>query len=63
MAAHMAGRFSFWDALLLATAEAGGCEAIISEDMHPGAMLGRVRVVPAFDGAGNISPEADALLT
>jgi len=55
-------RFAFWDALLLASAGEAGCEAVISEDMHPGAMLGPVRVVPAFDTAGNISPEADALL-
>ena len=54
--------FSFWDALLLACADERGCEAVISEDMHPGAVLGRVRVVPAFDRAGSISAEADALL-
>jgi predicted nucleic acid-binding protein len=55
-------RFSFWDALLLASAGEAGCEAVISEDMRPGAMFGGVRIIPAFDKAGGISPEADALL-
>lgn len=56
------GRFSFWDAMLLAAAEAAGCTAIISVDMAPGATLGRIRVVPAFAGDA-VSPEALALLS
>jgi predicted nucleic acid-binding protein len=55
------GRFQFWDAMLLATAGAAGCTAIISEDMAHGARLGGVTVVRAFDGAA-VSPEASALL-
>jgi predicted nucleic acid-binding protein len=62
MDASNAGRFQFYDALLLATAGANGCEAIISEDMHPGAVLGGVRVVAAFDAAGRIGSDALALL-
>ncbi len=62
MAAATPGRFSFWDAMLLASAEAAGCTAIISEDMAPGARLGRIRVIPAFAGDA-VSPEALALLT
>ena len=60
MAACGAGRFSFWDAMLLATAEAAGCTTIISGDMSPGATLGRIRVIPAFEGDA-ISPQAAAL--
>lgn len=53
--------FSFWDGMLLGAAEAAGCTAIISEDMAPGARLGRIRVVPAFAGDA-VSPEALALM-
>lgn len=60
--ASNAGRFQFFDALLLATAGAAGCTAVISEDMHPGAALGGVRVVAAFDSAGGIGADARALL-
>lgn len=61
LAASEAGRFGYWDAMLLATAGEAGCTAVISEDMAPGATLGPVRLVPAFrDGAA--SPEALALL-
>jgi predicted nucleic acid-binding protein len=60
--ASIAGQFQFYDALLMATAASAGCEAVISEDMHPGARLGGVRVVAAFDSAGGIGAEALALL-
>jgi predicted nucleic acid-binding protein len=55
MDASNAGCFQFHDAVLLATAETAGCTAVISEDMHPGARLGRIQVVPAFDAAGGIT--------
>ena len=61
MAAAASRRFSFWDAMLLATAAAAGCTAIISGDMAPRAQLGPIRVIPAFAGA-EVSPEARALL-
>jgi predicted nucleic acid-binding protein len=57
-----AGRFQFYDALLLATAAAAACLVIISEDMHRGAQLGDLRVVGAFDDDGRVSAEARALL-
>lgn len=60
--ASAAGRFQFFDALLLATAGAAGCEAVISEDMANGAAFAGVRVVAAFDSAGGIGAEAIALL-
>ena len=62
MDAAAGGRFSYWDALLLATAAEAGCAAAISEDMAEGAALGSIRVVPAFAGDGGVSPAARALL-
>lgn len=56
------GRFSFWDANLLAAAEAAGCTHIISEDMADGARLGRIEVVAAFGPDGGVSDRARALL-
>lgn len=61
MHAAAAGRFQFWDAMLLATAGAAGCTALISEDMGHGAQLAGVTVVRAFQGDA-VSPEAAALL-
>lgn len=37
-----AGRFQFFDALLVATARDGGCGAVITEDMAGGASLNGV---------------------
>ncbi len=61
LTAAAADRFQYWDALLLASAAEAGCDALISEDMHPGAALGRIRIVRAFEG-NDVSPEARALL-
>ncbi len=61
LTASTAGRFGYWDALLLATAAEAGCEALISEDMAAGAALNGSRVVPAFAG-GAVSAEALAIL-
>ncbi len=47
-----AGRFQFFDALLVATARDGGCGAVITEDMAGGAFLDGVAIVPAFSGKG-----------
>jgi len=55
-------RFSFWDSMLLAAAASAGCEAIISEDMTPGAELDGLRVVGAFDPTGGIAPAMRDLL-
>ena len=62
MEASAAGRFQFYDALLLATARDAGCTAVISEDMAHGAELDGVRVVAAFDPRGTIGADAMALL-
>jgi len=58
----VAGRFQFYDALLIATAAAAGCTDLISEDMQRGAQLSGVRVVGAFDAAGGVSSATRALL-
>jgi predicted nucleic acid-binding protein len=42
------GRFAWWDALLLATAERQGCEIVLSEDMQDGARFGRVTILDPF---------------
>lgn len=60
--AGLAGRFQFYDALLLATARGAGCAAVISEDMRDGAELDGVRVVAAFGRQGGIGPGALTLL-
>jgi predicted nucleic acid-binding protein len=54
--------FSFWDALLVATAAQAGCLAVISDDMAPGATLAGARIVRGFDAAGAVSAEARAVI-
>lgn len=41
-------RLSFWDALIVAAAELGGCVEIISEDLSDGVMYAGVRVRNPF---------------
>ena len=56
-----AGRFSYWDALLLAACARAGIETLLSEDMQDGSMFSGVRVVNPFCATG-ISPAARELL-
>ena len=44
------GRFAFWDALLLVTAERHGCAVVLSEDMQDGTRLNRLIVLNPFAG-------------
>ena len=48
--AAVAGRFAYWDALLLATLERAGCTTVLSEDMGDGGMLGGVMIRNPFAG-------------
>ena len=48
--AAASGRFSYWDALLLTTLGRAGCMALLSEDMHDGAVLAGVTVHDPFQG-------------
>lgn len=56
-----AGRFAFWDALLLSAAEQAGCTLAFSEDMHDGARIGDLSVVSPFSATG-VSPAASNAL-
>jgi predicted nucleic acid-binding protein len=56
-----AGRFSFWDAVMLASAEEAGCTLCYSEDMADGARLGAVTVRNPF-GPRGLNEEARAYL-
>ena len=56
-----AGRLSFWDAVLVATAGEAGCTAVLSEDMADGARFGAVEIVNPFAGP-RLSDRAAALL-
>jgi predicted nucleic acid-binding protein len=45
-----AGRASWWDAVLVATAAEAGCTAILTEDLSDGGSLHGVRVLNPFEG-------------
>lgn len=47
-----AGRFQFWDAVLLASAAEAGCTICLSEDMADGARLGGITVRNPFGKEG-----------
>lgn len=48
----VAGRASYWDALLVATAAEAGCTLILTEDMADGMSLGGVEIHNPFAGDG-----------
>ena len=41
-------RLSYWDSLIVAAAERGGCVALLSEDFQEGQMLGSLKVINPF---------------
>ena len=51
-----AGRASFWDALLLATAAEAGCTTILSEDMASGTRIGGIGILNPFGARGLAEP-------
>lgn len=57
----VAGRFSYWDAVLLASAGEAGCAILLSEDMKDGATLGDITVLNPF-GPKGLSAAAIAAL-
>ena len=57
-----AGRASYWDALLLATAREAGCVAVLTEDLADGAELGGVRIHNPFAAGGGLTDPACRLL-
>lgn len=62
LAQTAAGRASYWDALLVATAAEAGCTAILTEDLTHGSTFSGVRVINPF-GESELTPDAAALLT
>ena len=48
----------FYDALIVASAEAAGCDTIYSEDMADGAVYGSVRIVNPFKDRSGKAPAA-----
>ncbi len=56
-----AGRASYWDALLLATAAEAGCTAILTEDLADGTALAGIRIINPFGGDA-LAPAAEAVL-
>lgn len=45
---HVLHGLSFYDALIVQAAQAGGCTRVLSEDMQAGARLGGVQIVNPF---------------
>jgi predicted nucleic acid-binding protein len=61
LAEAAAGRFSYCDALLLATLGRAGCAVVLSEDMRDGATFAGVTVRDPFGGE-RLSGDLEALL-
>ena len=57
-----AGHRSYWDALLLASADEAGCTTLLSEDMGSGERLGSVEIVNPCAPGGELSARARELL-
>lgn len=61
LVAAAAGRASYWDLLLVATAAEAGCSVILTEDLDDGGVLHGVRILNPFAGDA-LAPEASRLL-
>ena len=57
-----AGRASYWDALLVATAREAGCTVLLTEDMGDGQDFGGLRIHNPFSPSGGFSSLARRLL-
>jgi predicted nucleic acid-binding protein len=62
LADAVAGRVSYWDALLVATAAEAGCRVILTEDLADGTTLGGVAIHNPFAAGGGLTERARALL-
>ena len=58
----VAGRASYWDALLIATAAEAGCTLILTEDLQDGTKLAGVEIHNPFDPGGGLTARARRLL-
>ena len=43
--------YSIWDCMIIAAAQAGGCQTLLSEDMDHGRVVGGVTIINPFAGA------------
>lgn len=50
MARHASGQFSFWDALIVEAALAGGAKVLYTEDMRDGTVVDGLRICNPFLG-------------
>ena len=57
-----AGRASFWDALLVATAAEAGCAIVLTEDMSNGSVVSGVKIHNPFAPSGELTETARRLL-
>ena len=62
LADAVAGRASYWDALLVATAAEAGCAVILTEDLVNGSTLAGVSIHNPFDPGGGLTARARRLL-
>jgi predicted nucleic acid-binding protein len=62
LAEATAGRASYWDALLVATAGEAGCTVLLTEDLTDGADFGGVRIHNPFSPSGELNQLACRLL-
>ena len=62
LADAVAGRASYWDALLIATAAEAGCTLILTEDLQDGITLSGVSIHHPFDPAGGLTARTRQLL-
>jgi len=51
IATSRSARISYWDALIVSAAQAGGCERLLTEDLNHGQTIGSVRVENPFHPA------------
>ena len=58
----VAGRASYWDALLVATAGEAGCTLILTEDLAHGSTFGGVEIHNPFTPRGGLTRRARRLL-
>jgi predicted nucleic acid-binding protein len=62
LSAAVAGRASYWDALLIATAAEAGCNVALTEDMADGSVVGGVQIHNPFSPSGGLTERTHALL-
>ena len=62
LADSVAGRASYWDALLVATAAEAGCTLLLSEDLADGSTLGGVQIHNPFTPSGQLTARTRGLL-